>query len=327
MRRTLASTISALATSILLISSARDATADDPRKTEAEALYAEAKTLHERERYAEALEKFQYSYKVYPSPNTLVAVAREEQLLKRNLAALRHLREALKQPLLSPNNVPAATQRVAELEPLLGRVAIRGPAGVRVHVEDLDVRLPLEEPLDFEPGPITIRGELEGKRYAARLTAEAGQIATAELKLEGSADTIATPPPSYASEGSSWTPGKTLGVVLGVASLASFGGALGLRLAASSEAESVREAAKDPTAAQGCEGVGSPACDRARSSADSERALKNASTGLLVGGGVLAAGALGFFFLWPRSRPTSHSLSVHPSVGAGFGAVSVHGHL
>ena len=58
---------------------------DDPRKAQAEALFQEGLKLHDKDREADALEKFQKAYAIYPSPNTLVSVAREEQLVGRPL--------------------------------------------------------------------------------------------------------------------------------------------------------------------------------------------------------------------------------------------------
>ena len=50
--------------------------------------------LGEKGQSAESLEKFKKAYALYPSPNTLCNVARQEQLLGRKLQALRDYREA-----------------------------------------------------------------------------------------------------------------------------------------------------------------------------------------------------------------------------------------
>lgn len=296
---------------------------EDPRKAQAEGLFQEGLKLHDKDREAEALEKFQKSYAIYPSPTTLVSIAREEQLLGRSLLALRHYREALKQPLLNPKHAQLAKQYIAELETRHGKVAVTGPSGTKVSVYGLDLRLPLDEPIDAEPGTFLLHGDHDGKLLEGSVLAVAGQTVNLALEAPKQAPPIATPPgpsevtaPPREEEPSSWTTGKTLGVVLGVASLAAIGGFVGFRLAASSESDEVDEAAKDPATANGCRGVTSPACDRVNSAAASERDYTNASTAFLVGGVALAAGAAATFFLWPKSKGAAGSVRVSPQVAA-----------
>lgn len=175
---------------------------EDPRKREAQQLYEEGLKLHDKDKEADALERFQKSYAIYPSPNTLVSIAREEQLLGKGLDALRHYREALKQPLLNPKNAALAKQYVVELEPKYGRVTVTGPSGTKVTVGGVAVRLPMDEPLDVEPGTCSLEGDHDGKTYVGSATIAAGKTASIDLHPK---DGEVAPPPA----GSSVTPPPT----------------------------------------------------------------------------------------------------------------------
>jgi hypothetical protein len=294
---------------------------DDPRKAQAELLFQEGLKLHDKDREAEALEKFQKSHAIYPSPSTLVSIGREEQLLGRPLDALRHYRLALKQPLLNPKYAQLAKQYIAELEIRFGKVTVTGPSGTKLSLYGETLRLPLEEPLDVEPGTLLLRGDHDGKLFEGSVLAVAGETVSLDLKSAAVASTapppggaaVVTPPPEEPAP-SWWTTEKTAGVVLGALSLASFGGFVGFRVAAGSKGDDVDAAAKDPSAANGCKGVSSPACDRVNDGAASERDLTNVSTGMLIGG--LALGAAATFFLWPRAKSNAASVTVTPQINA-----------
>ena len=100
---------------------------EDPRKPQAETIFAEGIKLHDAGRNAEALEKYRRAYDVYPSANILFGIARLEQLLGRSLDSLRHYREALESPLLHPKNRELGKEYVAELEKQLGRFDVKAP--------------------------------------------------------------------------------------------------------------------------------------------------------------------------------------------------------
>ena len=320
---------------ISLLLAGGSARADDPRKSEADALYADARSLHDHDHHLESLQKFEQSYKVYPSPNTLVAVAREEQLLKRNIASIRHLREALKQPLLSPKNVPAARQHLAELRALVGRLDVQGPAGATVDVAGTSLRLPLDEPLDVEPGPLSLTGENQGVRYTASATAVADTTVIATLLAmqttapQEPAANLPRPEPSMPphDEKRTWTTGKTLGVALGGAAIVAVGIGIGMRISASSKGDDATSAARDPGAASGCLGASTSACDRVRADAESERGRKNAATALFVGGAGLAVVGLASFFFWPSRASNTAAITILPAIAAGSGGLIATGNF
>ncbi len=76
---------------------------DDPRKAQADALFQEGVLrLHAQDHEAEALDRFRRAATFTPSPAARVSIGQEEQLLGEPLEAIRHYREALKNPLLNP---------------------------------------------------------------------------------------------------------------------------------------------------------------------------------------------------------------------------------
>lgn len=296
--------------------------AGDPRKAEADALFAEGKALYERESFDEALDKLDESYRVYPSPNTLVAIARVEQLLGRNVAATRHLREALKQPLLSPNNVPAARQRLAELEALVGRVEVQGPAGMKVSVGDLEARLPLEEPIDVEPGLVTARGELEGREYEASVESRAGEVVTmtfAPTSAEVAAMHVAPP---AEPEASWWTTRRTLGVVVGglaVVAAGVGGGFLAKAEGHVSDGNRIERATPEP-----CADVSSAACSDYQAAFDGFESSQKTAMISFIGAGALAVTSVALLF-WPDGRKETARKGARMRVAPTVGGLSLTG--
>jgi hypothetical protein len=291
---------------------------DDPRKVQAEASFQEAVKLHEKGRSADALDKFRAAYAIYPSPNTLVNMAREEQLLGRKLEALRHFHEALKMPLLNPQSAQVAKQHAADLERQFGRVEVKGPKGLVLVLGDHEYVLPLTEPLDVEPGTVDATGSYGQARYRGRATAPAGQLATLDMVPDGSQGSAAAggattttpvtdPPPASSDEGSStvrWlVPGGLgvlglTGIVLGVVFL-------GKGNTANDDAKAL---GVDP----GCVGVSSATCDRAGQLKSDWNTDKTLSTLSFVGGGVFLAAAAVTAVWWPKAKSSPGLGSVLP---------------
>lgn len=170
---------------------------DDPRKAQAAPLFEEGRKHAEKGENAESLEKFRKAFSIYPSPNTLFNVARQEQVLGQRTAALRDYREALKNPILLPQLAEMARAHVAELERSLGRVNVVGPANARVTVAGTEYTLPLAAPIDVEPGSIAIRGVQGSTELSASANATPGQLVTVDL---GAKDSPAIEPPPATSE-------------------------------------------------------------------------------------------------------------------------------
>jgi len=177
---------------------------DSPRQKQSEALFLEGTVHHDAGRRSEALDRFEKAYALFPTANTLFAIAREEQLLGRSLEALHHYREVVKNALLTEKWARLAKERIAELEPRFGKVLLKGPAGMTVSVAGKALRLPIEEPIDVDPGPLSLKGERDGLEYAASASAEAGKVTTLDFKPTSPSSTpIVEPPPVIPSSGPS----------------------------------------------------------------------------------------------------------------------------
>lgn len=301
---------------------------DDPRKAQAEALFRQGLELHDKDREAEALERFEKSYSSFPNPNALYWIAREEHLLGRTLAALRHYREAARHPLVYAKNLELARKYIAELEPRYARVTLTGPAGAQVKIGDKALRLPADDVIDVDPGPMTVRGEREGVQYEAKGVAVAGESLALELRsavvseAAGSSGSLVGPPPA-AADRTSWTTGKTLGVagwVLGGAALVA--GVVFTTKAndAADTASALR--AKSPNPDRDCFAATSADCE-ARKTADERRVSNtNLAVASFVASGVLVGAAAAVFLLWPnRSDSPSGRARVVPFAAGSAGGL------
>lgn len=288
---------------------------DDPRKAQSTPLFEEGLRLADKGRQAEALEKFQKAHGYYPSPNTLFNIARTEQLLGRRLEAVGHYREALRNPVLLPQNAALAKQYVTELERVLGRITVTGPAGTRITIPgSKELRLPMNEPLDVEPGAVLVKGDHDGKALETKGLAVAGETVIVELK--GKVSDAALPEPAKAplpveppqSEPSAgWsTPRIVTTAALGA------GAVTGLVLGfvfhgKANDAAAESRAVLAPVG--GCNGTTSAECTRAQAlESDHDRDV-TLSTVSFVGAGVLGAAAIGAAVLWPSARTTTGSSS------------------
>lgn len=263
---------------------------EDPRKGQAEASFQEAIRLHDDGLHEEALTYFERAYSIYPSPNTRINIAREEQLLGRYLDALRHYREALRTSLLHPDAVPSVKRRIHEIEQQLGRVVVSGPKGLVVKFGDREHVLPLSEALEVEPGVVTLEGAYGATRYHGTSEARPGETVTVEMVAEG-------PPAASLPEPTHRVRDLVTGSVLG---LGIVGLATGTVLALKAEGQ-IGDARRM--------GSTNPCAQRALSSCQRYDAMLHeiettrdaARVSFAIGGGLVAISAAGFV-LWPNAK-------------------------
>lgn len=265
---------------------------DDPRKQRAEALFREGLSLHDADLESDALAKFEEAYALFPSPNALYWIGREKHLLGRKLEALGLYREALRMPLLSPKAADLARQYIAELEPAFARLKVTGPDGVRFRLGERELRLPLADPLDVEPGHVELHGERDGARFVGIADVRAGTLTALALEAVPSAMPVvkAEEKPSTAR-------------IVVSASLAAVGiGGLVLGGVFLSEGNSATDEARTLLDGQGCRGSNSPECVRASElQSDRDRNATLSAVSFVVGAAVVA-GAVATWFFWPQQR-------------------------
>lgn len=303
------------ATTLVAVAPSTARADDDPRKVRAEAVFQEGVKLQSQGRSAEALAKLKQAYEIYASPNTLAGIARIEQALGRSLDAIRHYREALRNPLTHPENAEYAKRAIAELEKRLARVDVRGPTGLAIRIDDRDVVLPLVEPLDVEPSAVSLRGRLAGAEYAGHGTAVVGQMTTIEMTAvaatptpHGAIPTEGPPPPG---EPGFWTGGRVAGVSMFAVGVVGLGVGFGFGASSNSEAERADALAQrlGPSACPA--GVASADCADLRDARDAQDRNRTISGVALVSGGILAAAGAVVFFASPPRRTTGMRVVPH----------------
>jgi hypothetical protein len=311
-------------TACLAIDPAAALAQEDPRKAQAETIFAQGVKLHDAGNNADALVKYRQAYEVYRSPNILFGIARLEQLLGKPLDAARHYREALKSPLLHPRNQELGKGYLAELEKLLVRVDVKAPAGTTIALGDRKLVAPIDEPLDFEPGSISIEGALGDTPYVGAAQGSAGSRVVVELRPKNSSTPSPPigdgPPPAH---GERWGTGQYLGLAVagaGVVALAAGGGLLIAKGKAGNDVtdlEQLTAANKDSCAG----GSTSRPCQDLADKRDERDRYGSLGTAFIVGGGLaLAAGGV-MFFVWPKTTTSPSAAKLQPVVSPGRGGL------
>lgn len=297
----------------ILLAPALSNAQEDPRKAQAEAVFAEGIKLHDAGKNAEALAKYQKAYEVYPTTNILFATARIEQLLGHSLEAIRHYREALKSPLLHPKNRELGKTYVVELEGLLGRIDVKAPAGAAFVIDGKRYMAPLDEPVDVEPGPVEIDAAVGGAKYVGKATVERGTRRELELRP---VESHVTEPPPATERSSFWTTRHAIGATLGGLAVVAAGVGtvfLVVRNGHVSDAKDIVAANARPCAV--------PTAASCRAYDDARDGFGSAGTGagvsFVASAALLGVGAA--FLFWPDSKKET-SFRLVPS-GPGLSAV------
>lgn len=316
---------------LLLVSSHAPCADEDPRKAQAEVVFQEGLRLHDKDKEAEALEKFKKAYEMFPSPNVLYWMAREEQLLGRGLEALRHYRGALKNPLLHPGNQRRAREYVAQLEREHGRITVNGPSGATVTIDGVRVRLPMDEPLDVAPGSIVVRGERDGKRYEAVALAKPGAAISIELeefavptsagaKANPADANVAPPPPEEPASKDARLPARWIvSAGVGLVGLAALSVGVGFSFTASADADDIDKLNALTRHGQACApGNMLPQCSDLTRKHDEKDDHEALATGFILGGAATMVAAGATFLFWPKAEASNRGAPVRPIVSPTF---------
>jgi hypothetical protein len=191
---------------------------------------------------------------------------------------------------------------------------------------------PLEEtpkdPVPVQPGRHTIEATFDGKVRNVSVECTAGNVVKARIDF----DAPGTEPPPEERERPSaarWI----VPTVLGVAGLAGIGVGIGFGSKSQSsktDSEGIRSA--NPGL---CTAPPLPACDSYKSARDDSKSAATISYIGYIGGGVLLAGAVATFVLWPKSKERTASApsrgikadAVTPLLGAGTMGAGLQGHF
>jgi hypothetical protein len=341
--------LAALAALIALASSlpSRGArAADDKAVRDAQARFNEGLARVKSGDFEAARISFEQAYVVIHKPDILWNLALAEEKSGHPLDALHHFKE-LTSTAAADTDRASAQKHVAGLMAQMGHIDVQAPAGTMVTVDGVQSAgvAPLPEPVDVTPGRHVVEGKLtDGTRSVtvdtapgetARVTIEdtrpATPTATSPLTPTGpststptsaSASTPAGSPPD-ADSPSVPTAKLVTTVSLGAAAILSIGAGAFFGLQSQSDANTAagyrnqypKDHCVDP-AAEGCSSWNDAVVSQNR-----DATISNV---FYVAGGVLAAGSLATWLLWPKPRASAAAWVV-PAVGPSGASVGLGG--
>jgi len=316
----------------VLSSMASVAYADDPRKAEGEKIYQQGYELHNKGRDREAIEKFRQAFTVYPSPNILIAWARSEELTDQPLAAMRHYREALKNPVIHPRNAQRAKDNIALLQNAqrakdniallqkrLGRIEVRAPEGTTFVLDGQKYTTPLSEPIDVLPGTVAVSAKFGDITYDGSAVATAGEVVIMELTAtnQPAAATTEPPPATTPTVVPPWryddskdkvykrqtntTRYIVSGTMIGLG-VVGLGMGVGFTAAANSASNNQKNAGNTLGTSTSACSSGATNCGSLQKYVDNRVHYSNIAAGSYIAGGVLVVGGVAAYFMMPKTQ-------------------------
>ncbi len=301
---------------------ANTALAQDNR-AESDRLFNEGLQLASKNDFDHAREKFAAAYAKFPSPNSLMNLARSEQLSGHCIDAIKHFRSYIELP---PNpRVTDADRREARggidmCRQKVGRILISAPAGTSIEIDDQPAALSEESAIEVMPGPHTIKLAGDKGVRVRELVAEADKDILVEYEPSKTQNGVGTAVshedhlhgPGGGTEPTSArsTAGWAVPITLGVVGLVGLGVGIGTGVASFSAANDA-STLRTPGI---CANPSSSPCVTYTDKVNSQNSLSTVSTiGYAVGGALLVAGVVSFI-VWPKSK-VSEKVSITPWVG------------
>lgn len=273
----------------------------------AESLFQEGMRAVAQKQWADAERKFLAAFALNPSYDVAANLGQTQFRLGKHREAAQHLAHAVKNWPLVGKKEPRvlAEKRLAQLRGLLGSLTIAVDVpGATVLVDGTEMgRSPLLMEVFVDPGSHVVEAKLEGYQDA-KAVVEVGKGAkgSPSLKMvrvqeeQGPPPTATTAPPKR-----SIVPG----IVVGGVALASFAVGIGLRVAGSAKHSRAVElstalGAERRSCVKGASNFDVRCAELGEAASSSDR-LRNAATGVLIGGGA-AALASALYLVWPAQR-------------------------
>jgi hypothetical protein len=300
----------------------------------ADALFNEALALTEQGRYSEACPKLAESQALDPGIGTLYNLSDCNEHIGRTATAWSGFMEAsaLANAAGQADRAGEARRRAAALEPKLSKLQIVVPAaaavaGLEVRRDGAVVlRADWGKDAPVDPGKHVVSASAPGKPPWTKevMVDKEGKVFLVEVPALASSSSPSPDgdKPESPSKGRSIVPA----IVLGGVALAGVGAGVGLLVASSSkqsETDTLRNAILQSSGDQGASACHSSlsadrqsSCDELMSAANSAPVLRGAAIGAFVGGGLAAAGALGYLF-WPSKAQAEAGFNVRVAPAAG----------
>lgn len=349
MRRVL---LAALLTGAVALSATGAARADDAATHEAQARFEEGLRRVRKGDFEAARLSFEQAYVVLHKPDILWNLALAEQKSGHKLEAIGHFRQ-LERDAEGAADRTRAGKHVKELSAQTAHLEVTAPAGSQVSVDGVALGLaPLTDPVDVQPGSrhVEVRTARGDTRMAdaeaaigkvvhvsfSQTESQPAPVPAAPALAPAPASSPATLPAAsevqpplpapqapvdVAPRSTFWDARGITVVSLGGAAVLAGGLGLAFGVVASSDAGTASSLrAQNPS----CAGSTSSGCAQLASTTQSQHSAYVTSEALWFTSGVLALGAVGAYFLWPRSPGGNASVQVLPAVGAGSaGAIAV----
>jgi len=170
-------------------------------KKEAARLVDEGNRAFEAKRYADALERYNAAYALYPSPKILFNLAETHRFLGDALSAVRHYRDFLAAGGADAGTPAhgAARDRIAELEKELGSLSVTGELAGKVKIDGTEAgALPLRDVL-VTPGEHELSVEMDGREvFRTKVALAAGEHIEVKAEQKALPAAVASSPPTDA---------------------------------------------------------------------------------------------------------------------------------
>jgi hypothetical protein len=306
-------------------------------KADSDRLFGQGLRLFEQKDFAGARQKFADAYAKYPSPNSLLNLARSEQLSSHCIDAIAHYRAYIAlpdNPRISVGDRGSARIKLTECLSKIGRVQVDAPTRAHVTIDGFAVSWHPGETLDVTPGEHKVEVSVDGATKTRTATATEGQVASVqwddpppppevkppevtpppEVKPPEPPPPVIVvapppppplPPPKEWKVESHWPTGKVASAIaFGVASVGSFIAAPSL-LAASLSAARAGDALSTMLGPSGCAGSAATTANCVALAGDrsSESGFGVASAIFWVLGPLLAASSIAVVIAWPNVHP------------------------
>jgi hypothetical protein len=313
----------------------------------AEVAFEAGRAAFDHKDYAAARREFARAYREVPLPKYLWNLGLSEFRSGAYWSAYGHFAQYKTDPGAARENLAHLDEVLRHTEEHLGHLTVDAPAGFEVTVDGIDRgAAPLPSAVVVDPDrPHDVTADHGASHLLAHV--DAPGLAAARVQL---AEPIAPPAAAHPSQGSEPVlttagqdakprsmAGRNITVIaLGGLAAASVGVAVGFALNSRSEASTAANLRANldsdpmatglPTASICSLRPALADCANLSSATQRQSSAAWTSDGFYIGAGVLAAGALATFLLWPRSSPVS-SAWVLPSVSPSSAGVTVGGSL
>ncbi len=322
-----------------VLAAALPAAADDSAQRDAEARFEEGLARVRAHDLEAALQAFRQATALMRKPAIVWNLALTEEKTNHPVDALAHFKEYLRQlPPADPDR-PRAQKHIDGLNAATGHIEVAAPMGAAITVDGTQSlgTAPLADVVDVSPGHHSVEARLGTVVKTVGIEGQAGQTTQADFRgmdaaggpgatapqAEGGAPGPAEAAPPVREQATVYAyPTTRLVTVIAVGGAALIAGGAGLAFGL----ESSDKATAAGTLRQqnpSCAGVTTGGCGQLASDTSAQQSDHTVSTVLWVVSGVLAAGAVGAFFLWPKVA--AGTVSVVPAVGPGSAGLTAVG--